>query len=131
MSWTWWPENDPHGVEHEAWIQPIFEDGELGTGTTNSRGIIFDCYTPNERIRPFHEVAALRMVCGCGWTGRTVPLTAMQGGLVDWKYHEPTEEGERAFLDEWHAHLAPLKAKDAEPCHACGRVGPRPARTGA
>lgn len=120
MSWSWWPENS-RGQEHEGWIQPIFNDGEEGTGTTNAHGVIFDYYGPNERVRPFKEISHLRMICSCGWHGITVALADMQGGLIDWKYHEPTEAGEARFLAEWQQHLAPLKAADEATCPTCGR----------
>jgi hypothetical protein len=119
MSWSWWPENSD-GQEHEAWIQPIFGDGEEGTGTTNSEGIVFDCYGPNERIRPFSEVTHLRMKCECGWTGQPVAVATLPAAYIDARYNEPTEHGEQMFLDEWHAHLAPLKAADAATCPTCG-----------
>lgn len=122
MSWSWWPENSK-GQEHEAWIQPIFEDGELGSGTSNSRGIFPAPYDPcaaEDAVRPYSDVTHLRMVCSCGWTGITVALANMQGNLTDWTYREPTEAGERRFLDEWHAHLVPLKAADDATCPTCG-----------
>lgn len=119
MSWSWWPENAP-GQEHEAWIQPIFADGEVGTGTTNGRGVIFDCYLPTERVRPFSEIAQLRMVCSCGWVGVTRNLADLPADHIDWTYREPTEAGEIRFLAEWRTHLAPLKAADEATCPTCG-----------
>lgn len=123
MTWSWWPENSA-GIEHEAWIQPIFEDGEEGTGTTNNEGVIFDHYQPSERTRPFSEIAQLRIVCSCGWTGPTWALGDLpQWAVSPWSPTEASEAGEdRLFLPDWHTHLAPLKAKDAATCPTCGRA---------
>lgn len=125
MSWSWWPENSD-GDEHEGWIQPIFHDGEEGTGTSCGAGYIQHTEYDhrgneiNRRVRPFTDVSHLRMVCSCGWSGITVAVADMQGDLIDWTHHEPTEAGERRFLAEWREHLAPMKAADAATCPTCG-----------
>lgn len=125
MSWSWWPENSD-GPEHEAWIQPIFVDGELGTGSSNGNGVIFDqvyedCRLVSQRVRPFDEIVRLWMVCSCGWAGVPVEIEEMRRfGLIDERWAEPTEVGEARFLGQWHAHLAPLKAADGATCPTCG-----------
>lgn len=127
MSWSWWPVNG-FNVEpaHEGWIQQIFYDGEEGTGTSCAEGLVqateYDATGCEiwRRVRPFHDVTHVRMVCSCGWTGVTVALADMQGGLVDWTHREPTEAGEARFVTEWQAHLAPMRARDDATCPTCG-----------
>lgn len=97
--------------EHEGWVQPIFNDGEAGTGTSNGTGIVFDAYTSQERVRPYSEITHLRMVCECGeWKGTTVALADLPADHYDPLWRELTDKGEEPLHAEWRRHVAPFNA---------------------
>lgn len=103
--------------KHEGWIQPVFADGRVGSGTSSGEGVYLSPlsgeqgWTPDGwagQIRPYSEVTHLRMTCECGgWTGAAVAVADIPDSHIDRDYCEPTEEGERRFLDAWRRHIAP------------------------
>ena len=103
--------------KHEGWMQAVFANGEMGSGTSSGQGIYAEGYTYTDGdidpsfLRPYSSIVAWRMTCECGWSGPVRRIADLPAGSVDPKWHEPTEACEGSyFLPEWRRHIAPDNA---------------------
>lgn len=112
--------------KHEGWMQALFTDGTVSSGTSGGHGIYAEGYEylPHDDndtrtwgeidpayLRPYSDIVGWRMKCECGWAGMALPVEALD---CDERFREPSEEcEERDFLPAWRRHVAPDNAVSA------------------
>lgn len=107
--------------DHEGWVANVLADGRVSSSMTSGGVIVHELTTEDishERevrhypssdhidvVVPWDQVAAWRVTCQCGWTGRKRPAH------TDARYGTrncPEDVEERDFAPAWDAHVAPF-----------------------
>lgn len=130
----WWIEGAAN--EHEGYVQYLSPDGR-SSGTSSGNGVLLDKPDRKERaeaawgagqpptdddicdLLPWAEVAGLRVVCECGWSGSTWSRDEFTTTSPEWDSIDAETsllaDGrliDDVALEEWQDHVAPITALD-------------------